>query len=95
MHNFTKTYDSFLPNTWWKKQKYTNKNKAKVLFNKIKLVRFVGYFTEILDLFIINFVSFKKYDLLKDINNKNTKIFALLSIILILLYEAKASDGFL
>ena len=58
-------------------------------------MRFVGYFTEIIDLFIINFVSFKKYDLLKDINNKNPKIFALLSIILILLYEAKASDGFL
>ena len=58
-------------------------------------MRFVGYFTEIIDLFIINFISFKKYDLLKDINNKNPKIFALLSIILILLYEAKASDGFL
>lgn len=58
-------------------------------------MRFIGYFTEILDLFIINIVSFKKYDLLKDINNKNPKIFALLSIILILLYEAKASDGFL
>ena len=57
-------------------------------------MRFIGYFTEILDLFIINIVSFKKYDLLKDINNKNPKIFALLSIILILLYEAKASDGF-
>ena len=58
-------------------------------------MRFIGYFTEILDLFIINFVRFKKYDLLKDINNKNPKIFALLSIILILIYEAKASDGFL
>ncbi len=58
-------------------------------------MRFVGYFTEIIDLFIINIFSFKKYDLLKDINNKNPKIFALLSIILILLYEAKASDGFL
>ena len=58
-------------------------------------MRFIGYFTEIPDLFIINFFRFKKYDLLKDINNKNPKIFALLSIILILLYEAKASDGFL
>ena len=29
------------------------------LFNKIKLVRFIGYFTEILDLFIINLSDLK------------------------------------